>query len=371
MKQNKKHTILLVDDMPQNLIALKSVLEHPDRKIITCLSGMEALQILLKEKIALILVDVQMPEMDGYEFVEIVKNHPDTAFIPTIFVTAISDEPKFMNKAYDLGAIDFLFKPLITEITRKKVDSFLRIWDYDQELKALNQKLLEKNEELEQFAHIIAHDLKTPLGNIKSLLEIIEDEYILDLKGEPAELFEMVKTSTSVMSRLIDDLLHYTKNVLNNEGKESVNISSMVENVIKLINPLSDVQIERVNLGHEILFQPLALNQIILNLLSNAIKYNDKEVTEITIMFNPEELSLSVKDNGPGIEEKYHTKVFEMFQTLGNQSKGESSTGIGLNLVKKLVERNHVNIKINNIPNSGTEFLITNLIIENVNHTFA
>jgi response regulator RpfG family c-di-GMP phosphodiesterase len=76
-----------------------------------------------------------MPDMDGYEFVEIIKSHPDTVFIPTIFVTAISNEQKYLSKAYDLGAIDFLSKPLNTEITRKKVASFLKIWDYDQELK--------------------------------------------------------------------------------------------------------------------------------------------------------------------------------------------------------------------------------------------
>src|SRR6478752_8060898 len=187
MNSSKKHTILLVDDLPQNLMALQSMLERPDRKIITCLSGSEALQILLKEKISLILVDVQMPEMDGYEFVEIVKSHPGTNSIPTIFVTAISNDPEFMNKAYDLGAIDFLFKPLNIEVTRKKVNSFLRIWDYEQELKNVNDKLTEKNQELEQFANVLAHDLKTPLGNIKSLLEIIEDEYLKNIQDEGAE----------------------------------------------------------------------------------------------------------------------------------------------------------------------------------------
>ncbi|ESU28998.1 Bacteriophytochrome [Flavobacterium limnosediminis JC2902] len=353
---------MLVDDLPQNLIALKSVLERADREIITCTSGNEALQILLKEKVSLILVDVQMPEMDGYEFVEIVKSHPATANIPTIFVTAISNDQSYITKAYDLGAIDFLFKPLNVEMTRKKVDSFLRIWDNDQELKLLNDKLTVKNQELEQFASILAHDLKAPLRNIKSLLEIIEDENAMNLKGEPSKLFEMVKASTVIMSRLIDDLLHYTRNIQNNEGTEKVNILATVENVIKLINPKSNTTIEKVNLDHFIMFQPMALNQIVLNLISNAIKYNDKDVADIVITFDSDKCSLSVKDNGPGIDEKYHTKVFEMFQTLGNKSNGESSTGIGLSLVKKLTERNNANIKINTIPDSGCEFLITNLV---------
>ncbi|UQD56944.1 ATP-binding protein [Flavobacterium sp. K5-23] len=363
---NKKHTLLLVDDLPQNLVALKSILERPDREIITCLSGNEALQILLKNKISLILVDVQMPDMDGYEFVEIVKNHPDTKFIPTIFVTAISDEPKYLSKAYDLGAIDFLFKPLITEVTRKKVDSFLRIWDYEQELKGLNEKLVQKNNELEQFAHIIAHDLKTPLGNIQVLIDLIEEDHIIDNdKSELAVLFDMVKTSSKSMSKLIEDLLYYSKNVQNNEGKVNVNIADALDGVLKLINHSEKVHIEKVNLNHEILFQPIAFHQILSNLLSNAIKYNDKDKIVITIAFDPEANSLSVLDNGPGIDEKYHKLVFEMFQTLGNRSSGESSTGIGLSLVKKLVERNDVNIVINNILNSGSEFLITDLKFEN------
>lgn len=359
--QNKKHTLLLVDDLPQNLIALKSILENENREIITCLSGSEALQVLLKKSVSLILVDVQMPDMDGYEFVEILKSHPDTSNIPTLFVTAISNEPKYLNKAYDLGAIDFLFKPLSTEITRKKVDSFLKIWDYGQELKGLNEKLQEKNKELENFAHIIAHDLKTPLGNIKALIEVIEEDYVKDLNAQASELFEMVKTSTTSMSKLIEDLLYYTKNVQNNEGKVNVTLLSTVEKIIKLINPPSNVHIEKVNLDYEIIFQPMALQQIISNLISNAIKYNDKEIINIKIEFNPNELTLSVKDNGKGIDIKYHSKVFEMFETLGNQSKGESSTGIGLTLVEKLVNRNDANISINTATTVGTEFIISNI----------
>jgi light-regulated signal transduction histidine kinase (bacteriophytochrome) len=102
-----------------------------------------------------------------------------------------------LSKAYDLGAIDFLSKPLNTEITRK-VASFLKIWDYDQELKKLNETLAQKNEELEQFAHIIAHDLKTPLGNIQTLINLIEEDYILDLNGEVAAILRWLKNLLKV-----------------------------------------------------------------------------------------------------------------------------------------------------------------------------
>ncbi|MFA9189088.1 hybrid sensor histidine kinase/response regulator [Flavobacterium sp. FBOR7N2.3] len=359
----KKHILLLIDDKPANLIALKSMLEKPDREIITCNSGNEGLQVLLKEKVSLILVDVQMPEMDGYEFVEITKQHPNTANIPTIFVTAISDEAKYINKAYDLGAIDFLFKPLITEITRKKVDSFLKIWDYDQELQKLNEKLVAKNGELEQFANIIAHDLKSPLNNITSLIEFIEEEHLLEVNEEATEMFDMVKTSAKSMSKLIDDLLHYSKNVENNQGKESINIFSEVNAVIKLINPNSNIKIIKENLNHNIDFQPVAFKQIIQNLLSNAIKYNDKEITEITIAFNQELQEIAIRDNGPGIPENQEEKIFQMFYTLGQSSRGDSGTGMGLNLVRKLAERNEVKVYLNTESKNRSEFIISNLKI--------
>jgi signal transduction histidine kinase len=358
---HKKHTLLLIDDKPENLMALKSILDLPEREIISCLSGNEALQVLLKKKVSLILVDVQMPDMDGYEFVEIIKSHPDTVFIPTIFVTAISNEQKYLSKAYDLGAIDFLSKPLNTEITRKKVESFLKIWDYDQELKKLNETLAQKNEELEQFAHIIAHDLKTPLGNIQTLINLIEEDHVLDMNGEVADLFDMVKTSSKNMSKLIEDLLYYSKNVQDNEGKEVINMEEAVDAVLKLINPAPNVEIEKINLNHEVLFQPLAFHQIISNVISNAIKYNDKQIVKVSIYFDRENASLSFQDNGPGIDAKYHAKIFEMFQTLGKSFNGESSTGIGLNLVKKLVQRNDVTIDVFNNEDVGCNFVISNL----------
>jgi signal transduction histidine kinase len=364
---HKKHTILLIDDKSENLMALNSILELPDREIISCLSGNDALQILLKTKVSLILVDVQMPEMDGYEFVEIIKSHPDTQSIPTIFVTAISNEQKYLSKAYDLGAIDFLSKPLNTEITRKKVESFLKIWDYDQELKKLNDVLNEKNEELEQFAHIIAHDLKTPLGNIQTLINLIEEDHMLDLDDDVTELFTMVKTSSKKMSQLIEDLLFYSKNVQNKENKEEVNMAKAVDEVLTLINPAANVHVETINLDHNIVFQPLAFQQIISNTLSNAIKYNDKTDVKIIISFDSQNLTLSIRDNGPGIDHKYHTKIFEMFQTLGKSFNGESSTGIGLNLVKKLVERNNVRIALNTDVTEGCDFVISDLEVTTTN----
>ena len=171
----------------------------------------------------------------------------------------------------------------------------------------------------------------------------------------------MVKSSAMSMSKLIDDLLFYSKNVENNEGKEAISVLNEVNAVIKLLNPSSNIKIAKENLNHKINFQSVAFKQIIQNLLSNAIKYNDKSITEIIISFNEELRQIAIRDNGPGIPEGQAEKIFQMFYTLGKSSRGDSGTGIGLNLVRKLAERNEVKVFYNSEFRDGSEFIISEL----------
>ncbi|OYX83138.1 MAG: hypothetical protein B7Y83_12500, partial [Flavobacteriales bacterium 32-34-25] len=126
-------------------------------------------------------------------------------------------------------------------------------------------------------------------------------------------------------------------------------------------NPNNDIKITKENLNHNIDFQPVAFKQIIQNLISNAIKYNDKEITEITIAYDQELQQITVTDNGPGIPENQEEKIFQMFYTLGQSSRGDSGTGMGLNLVRKLAERNEVKVHFNPQYKNGSEFIISNL----------
>ena len=173
----------------------------------------------------------------------------------------------------------------------------------------------------------------------------------------------MVKTSATAMSKLIDDLLYYSKNVENNEGRMNLHIRSEVDDVIKLILIDNEVVVDKINLNHQIVFQPVAFKQIIQNLISNAIKYNDKEVTRITISYSDNDKTVTIKDNGPGIPIGQEEKVFDMFYTLGQSSRGDSSTGIGLNLVKKLAERNDATVHFKNNVEEGAEVVISNIIL--------
>lgn len=133
-----EQNVLLVDDEPANLVSLEAVLEEEGRNLIKSNSGHEALKILLREDISLVLLDVQMPEMDGFEVAELMRARKDTQTIPIIFVTAISKEDKYVFKGYQVGAVDYLFKPLDPVILKSKVDFFLKL---DRERRELKEKL--------------------------------------------------------------------------------------------------------------------------------------------------------------------------------------------------------------------------------------
>ncbi len=162
---------------------------------------------------------------------------------------------------------------------------------------------------------------------------------------------------------LIEDLLKYTREISLKELSTPVNISETAQKVLTLLDPENKMDVNFINLNQNIIFKPIALQQIIQNLISNSIKYNNKEKTKIVIAFDDVKKELSISDNGPGIQIKYQEKVFEFFQTLGNKSNGDSGTGLGLTIVKKLVEKNQAEIFINPYYTGGVQFVISKLVL--------
>lgn len=145
---SKEQSILLVDDHPENLVALEAILDDMDCNLLRANSGNEALSLLLKNEVALVLLDVQMPEMDGFEVAELMRKSNKTKNIPIIFVTAISKEAKYVERGYGVGAIDYLFKPLNPEILKHKARFFL---DLDMQKRRLEEKLRKSQESKEAF----------------------------------------------------------------------------------------------------------------------------------------------------------------------------------------------------------------------------
>lgn len=149
---NREQNILLVDDHYENLVALEAILEDVDCKLLKATSGNEALAILLKNEVALVLLDVQMPGMDGFEVAELMRKSARTKMIPIIFVTAISKEAKYVSRGYDVGAVDYMFKPLNPEILRHKAKFFL---DLDMQKRRLEEKLRKSQESMKELLKVM------------------------------------------------------------------------------------------------------------------------------------------------------------------------------------------------------------------------
>lgn len=366
--ENTIHKILLVDDRPANLEALQALLEQDDREFFLANSGAEGLKLAMQVQPTLILLDVQMPEMDGFEVAEFLSSNKKTEFIPIIFVTAIDYDKKYQVKGLEQGAVDFLFKPLDPVITRNKVNSVLRLAAHEKELKKLNDSLALKNDqlavqnhELEQFAYIISHDLKAPLKNIRSILGLVMPELEEKISPENKDFLNMITAAASKMDKLIEDILAYSKNTSLQEQKQKFVLDNIISDVLSLLNPGDNVEIIKEGLNEEVFFQPTALHQVIQNITSNALKYNNKEkaVIQYKAWKQNNNVCLSIEDNGSGIPEKFLDSIFELFTTLDNNSNRESSTGVGLAVVKKLITKNEAKIEVNSEVNVYTRFTIT------------
>ena len=352
--------ILLVDDKEENLISLESILEDPKRNLIKAHDGNEALKIAFEEEIAVILLDVQMPGMDGFEVARILKENSKTKDIAVIFVTAISKEEKYTLQGYEEGAVDYLHKPLDVNIVKAKVGVFEKLYRSKQELKKYVEETQQINKQLDEFVYIVSHDLKAPLRGLSSVTSFLEEELGADLKPEVRELLEMVKSRTVRMQNLIDGILHYSRMASNKTEKEQVNLSEIIANIIDLLTVPDHVRIEYPDNIPTIFGEKIKLHEVFQNLISNAITYNDKDqaIVRITFVDKGTYYEFSIADNGIGIKPEYHEKIFGVFQTLKPKDKLES-TGIGLTIVKKIIERQGGKVWVTSELGKGAIFSFT------------
>jgi len=365
-----KHHILIVDDKEENLFALEQMLADDNYVFIRAGSGNEALKIAYKQvNISLIMLDVQMPVMDGFEVAELLKSNQKTAGIPIIFVTAISKESQYVLKGLEGGAIDYLFKPLDPVITRAKVATILKMVEQQQEIIRKNLELAALNKEKNNLLGMAAHDLRSPLASMLMFSEFMEEE--LTGKGEERVnmLIEIVKNSSRHMLNLIDELLDISKIEAGHLVLElqEANLDALIAKIVernRMIAAKKNIRLDyHTELpGYITYFDPNRMEQVLENLISNAIKYSEQgTITTIRLTQKDGYAWVSVLDQGQGIPEAEIKKLFEPFQTAKSVSStgGEKSTGLGLAIVKRILEAHKGEIFVSSELGKGSDFFFS------------
>ncbi len=360
--------ILIVDDRPENLYTLENMLAESNRIILKANSGQEALKTALSENLSLIMLDVQMPEMDGFEVAQILKSNNRTKKIPILFVTAISKEKKYMMRGLEEGAIDYLFKPLDIEITRLKVDTFLKLFNQQLELEEKNRALIKLNEEKNYFLGVASHDLRNPLGNIIMLTGFLKDELKGKVQIENIDYTDIIINSGMQMLDLLNNLLDISK-IESGNMELVLKEHNMLDLIIRTINENHlNAKQKNINLYYSssadikpFKMDSMQIMQALNNLVSNAIKYSkNNSNVEIVAELMENHILLSVIDQGQGIPENEIKEVFVPFKKTSTKSTaGEKSTGLGLTIVKKVIEAHGGEIGVKSELGKGTTFYFT------------
>jgi len=371
---NERVNILLVDDQPAKLLSYEAAVAELGERLLTATTAREALDILLKTEVAVILVDVCMPEIDGFDLVNLVRRHPRFRDTAIILVSSIQVSDLDRLKGYDLGAMDYVPVPFAPELLRAKVRVFVELFRKTRELHNLNRhleqlveertaELQRSNQDLEQFAYVASHDLQEPLRMVSSFLQLLSSRYGTKLDREAEEFIKFASGGAQRMHAMINDLLAYAR-VDTSGGR-----FGLVDCEEALRQALANLRLAIVESGATITHDPLPtirgdevqIVQVFQNLIGNAVKFRREEVRpEICIQSHrgEREWLLSVSDNGIGIDPIFHGRIFQVFQRLHARDE-YSGTGIGLSLCKKIVERHHGRIWIESLPGAGSAFHFT------------
>ncbi|WP_281888367.1 ATP-binding protein [Paenibacillus sp. YYML68] len=355
--------ILVVDDRKENLYAMEKILSSLGCDIHMAHSGNEALSYTLRHDFALILLDVNMPEMDGFELAEILRSHEDTKQIPIIFVTAINKEDKSVFKGYETGAVDYLFKPVDVDILLSKVKVFLELNKKKQELVAIQSELERSNQSLTEFAQVVSHDLKNPLHAISGLTELMLTKNAGQLDERGQESLRLIASSAERMNRLITDLLAFAQVNADSSACQMVDLSQVICDVISDLRARLEAERGEVTVVGQlpsIEADPTQMYQLFQNLLANGIKYHAQDrpprivVRQIEVP-SPDICCFTIEDNGIGMAESELESIFTPFTRLSN-ARGYEGTGLGLATVHNIIKRHQGFIQVTSSLGEGTVF---------------
>jgi signal transduction histidine kinase len=356
--------ILLVDDRHENLSALEALMGDLHATTVRASSGPEALERLLEDDYALILMDVLMPGMDGFETATLVHRRRRSRATPIVFLTAHGVDPASILRGYKAGAVDYLQKPIVPEILQAKVAIFLELYQKTELLRRQAASLASLNAELEAFSGSVSHDLKAPLRAMRAWTQIVLEECsgkVLDEEGQVK--LRRVLEAADRMDGLIGSLLSYAKISRADITIERVDLSSIVRDALdplkselehhhaqlRIVEPLGCVMGHRSSLG-----------QAVNNLIANAIKFVRPGQAPMVVLrseLRQGRRRLWVEDNGIGVGETDHERIFRPFERLHGQRE-YAGHGIGLAIVQRAAERQGGAVGLESEPGKGSRFWI-------------
>ncbi len=370
MSDQAQASILLVDDRPENLLALEEVLRPLGQRLVRATSGEEALRRVLTDDFAVILLDVQMPGLDGFETAAHIKRREKSRHIPIIFLTAISREPHHALKGYSAGAVDYLAKPFDPWVLQSKVAVFLDLHNKSvllerqaQELRSFNAELERSNRDLAQFASIVSHDLGQPLLTVTGFLQLLRRLLGDELDPVAEQTLEGALKGAERMKMITDDLLAYSRVGTTPTTREPVDLAALVEETkdnLGFAIAESDATVTAEALP-TVEGQRSLLAQLVQNLLANALKFVPAgEAPEIRVGVEDQGAAwcISVSDNGIGVPVEDRERIFEMFQRLPDRD-AYAGTGIGLAICKRVAELHGGRIWVDEAPGGGSVFRFT------------
>lgn len=381
MHAEKLTKLLIVDDLPENLMALNEIIKQNDRIVYQAMSGEDALMLLLQHEFALAILDVTMPGMDGFELAELMRSTEKTRHIPIVFVSAAGKELNYAFKGYETGAVDFLHKPLDIAAVKSKVNVFVSLYQQRNEVKRQVEALEKSQQELhatqielqrslrmrDDFMSMVAHELRTPLNTLfletqmrkmqleKSNMEAFNEEKLQRMVARDGRQIQS-------MIRLIDDMVDVSRI---RSGKLSIRpteteLSDLLQRIVSDLSHQAAAAGASIMLDAEKIasgtWDEFRVEQIIINLLTNALRYGGGKPVTVTLQANPVYAEVTVRDQGNGITAADQHRIFEPFERAG--TKTGAGLGLGLYIARQLAEAHGGSLTVESTYGEGAAFTL-------------